>query len=51
MTKPTIINAQSISYSAVSDSSTSRTYEDVVIPAEANTVIMLVGLGSPSGTF
>ena len=51
MTKPTIIDAQSTSYSAAADSGTSRTYEDVVIPAEANTVIMLVGLGSPSGTF
>tara|TARA_B110000046_G_scaffold9260_2_gene9413 strand:- start:208 stop:924 length:717 start_codon:yes stop_codon:yes gene_type:complete len=51
MTQPTVIDAQSISYSAVADSGNSRTYEDVVIPAEANTVIMLVGLGSPSGTF
>lgn len=44
MAQPTIISAQSKGYAVVSDSGTSRTYEDIVIPAEANTVIMFVVL-------
>lgn len=43
MTQPTIISAESTAYAADSDaSSTSRTYSDVAIPANANTVIMFV---------
>ncbi len=43
MAQPTIITAQSTAYAADSDaSSTSRTYSDVAIPANANTVIMFV---------
>jgi len=43
MAQPTIITAQSTAYAADSDaSSTSRTYSDVVIPSNANTVIMFV---------
>ncbi len=43
MTQPTIITAQSTAYAADSDAgSTSRTYSDVAIPANANTVIMFV---------
>lgn len=41
MTQPTIITAQSQGYAPLSDAnSTERTYEDVAIPANANTVIM-----------
>ena len=41
MSKPTIINAQSKDYAATSSTGGDRTFEDVVIPAEANTVIIL----------
>ena len=44
MTKPTIINAQSTDYAATSNVGVDRTFEDVVIPAEANTVIILAAL-------
>jgi len=44
MPQPTIINAQSTDYAATSNSGADRTFEDVVIPAEANTVIILVAL-------
>ena len=44
MPKPTIITAQSKGYAATSNSGADRTFEDVVIPAEANTVIILAAL-------
>jgi hypothetical protein len=40
MTQPTIITAQSTGYAADADSGNTRTYSDVAIPANANTVIM-----------
>ena len=43
MAQPTIITAQSTGYAADSDANaTTRTYSDVVIPANANTVIIWV---------
>jgi hypothetical protein len=43
MTQPTIITAQSTGYAADSDaSSTTRTYSNVAIPANANTVVIWV---------
>ena len=44
MSKPTIINAQSKDYAATSSTGGDRTFEDVVMPAEANTVIILAAL-------
>lgn len=48
MTQPTIIAAQTKGYVQQSPTSTGlvRTYEDVVIPAAANTVIMMVNASS-----
>lgn len=44
MTKPTIITAQSKGYAATGNTGNDRTFEDVVIPAEANTVIILAAI-------
>lgn len=54
MTQPTIITAQSKGYAPLSDAnSATRTYEDVVIPANANTVMMvcIMDTSEPIRTF
>lgn len=54
MTQPTIITAQSKGYAPLSDvNSATRTYEDVVIPANANTVMMfcIMDTSEPIRTF
>jgi|SaaInlV_120m_DNA_3_1039746.scaffolds.fasta_scaffold28896_1 hypothetical protein len=42
MTQPTIITAQTKGYSSTGGSTATKTYEDVVVPAEANTLIVLL---------
>lgn len=54
MPQPTIITAQSKGYAPLSDAnSATRTYEDVVIPANANTVMMvcILDTSEPIRTF
>lgn len=49
MTQPTIITAQTKGYSSTGGSTTTKTFEDVVVPAEANTFIVLIGSTSDEG--
>ncbi len=49
MPKPTIITAQTKGYSSTGGSTATKIYEDVVVPAEANTLIVLLGSTSDEG--